>query len=94
MLPLRERREFLHHLLVDRPLERHDQIGEMVQRFPAPLGEFRLVTPGRIGDVDFAVVAGEPQRVPFLALAAIFAVPGLAGELGRNVVAEPLLAAA
>src|SRR3954470_2280313 len=93
-LPLRERREFLHHLFVDRALERHDQVGEVPQRLPPPLHEFRLVAPGGMRDVDLAVLAGEAQRVPLLALAAILAVPGLAGDLGRDVVAEPLLAAA
>src|SRR6185312_1101912 len=52
------------------------------------------VAPGGMRDVDLAVLAGEAQRVPLLALAAILAVPGLAGDLGRDVVAEPLLAAA
>ena len=87
---LRELREFLHHPLVDLPLERHDQVGKLLHRLPAPFDEFRLVAAGRMRDVDLAVVAGEAQRVPFLRLAAIFALPGLADDLARNVVAEPV----
>ena len=66
-----------HHPLVGLPLERHHQVRQFGHRHPAPGDEFRLVPAGRIGDVDFAVVAGEAQRVPFLLLAAIFAAPGL-----------------
>src|SRR5262249_29058825 len=42
-------------------------------------------------DVDFAVLAGEAQRIPFLARAAIFSAPGLADDVARNVVAELVL---
>ena len=49
---------------------------------------------GGMGDVDLALLAGEAQRVPLLTLAAVLAVPGLADDFARNVVAEPFLAAA
>ena len=45
---------------------------------------------GRV-DVDLALVAGEAQRVPLLRLPAILAAPGLADDLARDVVAQPLL---
>src|ERR1700690_318628 len=41
-------------------------------------------------DVDLAFLAGEAQRVPFLFLPAVFAAPGLADDLARNVVREPV----
>src|SRR5262245_7090819 len=84
-------REFLRHALVHRPLERHHQLGEVGERLPAPLREFRLVAAGRVRDVDLALVAGEAQRVPSLRLSAILALPGLADDVARNVVGEPLL---
>ena len=40
-------------------------------------------------DIDLAFRAGKPQREPFLRLAAVFAAPGVAGDLRRNVVVEP-----
>ena len=66
-----EIREFPDHALIDRPLERDDQVGQVLHRLPAPLDEFRLVCRRGAGDVDLALVAGEAQRVPFLRLAAI-----------------------
>ena len=35
------------------------------------------------------VVAGKAQREPFLRLAAVFAVPGLADDLARDIVLQP-----
>jgi hypothetical protein len=55
------------------------------------LHEFRVVAAGGMRDVDFALLSGEAQRIPFLTLPAVFTVPGLADELARNVVAELLL---
>src|SRR5262245_32061401 len=46
---------------------------------------------GGMRDVDFAVLAGEAQRIPLLALPAIFSAPGLADDLAWNVVAELVL---
>src|SRR6185312_8429335 len=43
----------------------------------------------RMRDVDLALRAGEADGEPFLRLAAIAAVPGLADQVARNVVAEP-----
>jgi hypothetical protein len=40
-------------------------------------------------DIDFAIVPGKAHRKPFLHLAAIFALPGLADQLAWNVVAQP-----
>src|SRR5262249_46121745 len=83
--------ELLHYLLVDRPLERHDQVDDVGQLLPAPLHEFRIVAAGGVRDVDFAVLSGEAQRIPFLTLPAVLAAPGLADDLARNVVAELFL---
>ncbi len=41
-------------------------------------------------DIDLAFRAGEAQRVPFLFLPAVFAAPGLADDVARNVVSEPV----
>ena len=41
-------------------------------------------------DIDLVLRAGEAQREPFLLLAAIFALPGLADDFARNVVGEPV----
>src|SRR5690348_6317414 len=70
-----EAREFLDDLLVSRPFERHHQLRQPFDFLPAPGNEFRLVTAAGIEDVDFALVAGEAQRVPLLLLAAVFALP-------------------
>src|SRR5271155_4682079 len=43
----------------------------------------------RIGDIDLTVGAEKAHREPFLFLATIFAVPGLANEVARNIVSEP-----
>jgi len=55
------------------------------------LREFRIVAAGGVRDVDFAVLSGEAQRIPFLTLPAVLAAPGLADDLARNVVAELFL---
>ena len=44
---LRELRERLHDPLVDLALERHDQVGKILHRLPAPVDEFRLVAAAR-----------------------------------------------
>src|SRR5437879_375418 len=75
----REPGEFLHHPLIDRPLERDDQLREIFHRLPAPADELGLVAAAGVGDVDLAVLAGEAGREPFLALAAKAALPGAAG---------------
>src|SRR5882672_6996275 len=66
-----ELREFLDHALVDRALERNDQVGKILHRLPAPADELGLVTAAGALDVDLGVLAGEPHRVPFLPLAAV-----------------------
>src|SRR6516165_6318668 len=86
-----EARKFLHHPLVNSPFEGDDQGGKIGERFPSPLHELGIVSAGRLLNVDFTLVAAEPQRVPFLCLAAIFAAPGPAYYVAWNVVGEPLL---
>src|SRR6185437_6895123 len=74
--------EFLHHALVDVALERHDEVRQLAHLNPAPVDELRRVmAAGGQRDVDFAVLAGEAQRVPFLLLAAVFAAPGFVRNL-------------
>src|SRR3954447_22111188 len=85
----RKLREFLHYSLIDLALEGNDERGQLFQALPAPRGEFRLAT-SRVFDIDLAVVAGEAHREPFLCLPAIFALPGLAHDLARDVVSEPV----
>src|SRR6266702_8563165 len=75
--------EFLHHALIDRSLERHDQPREILHRFPAPVDEFGLVAVAGGRDIDLGILAGEAQREPFLALAPITALPGAAGDSAR-----------
>src|SRR5262249_44887526 len=58
---------------------------------PTPLDEFGLMPAAGMRDVDFAVIAGETQRVPLLLLAAVFAAPRIAGDAGRNIVGEPFV---
>src|SRR5262245_24410276 len=88
---LAEARELLHHPLIGLALERHNQVGKVFHRLPAPFDEFRIVAAARMCHVDLAVVAGEAQREPFLLLATVLAIPGLANDLARNVVAQPLV---
>jgi hypothetical protein len=49
------------------------------------------VAAGGVRDVDFAVLSGEAQRIPFLTLPAVLAAPGLTDDFPRNVVAELFL---
>src|ERR1700733_3794063 len=85
-----ELREFLDHALVDRALERNDQVGQVFHRLPAPADELGLVAAAGACNIDFAVFAGETNRVPFLPLAAIAALPGPAGDGARNIVNQPV----
>src|SRR5215470_2656426 len=82
--------ELSHHPLIDRPLERDDQLRKVFHRLPAPADEFGLVAAatGTL-DIDLAVLAGEPRREPFLPLAAIAALPGAASHGARDVVDQP-----
>src|SRR5215469_939220 len=80
-----------HHLLIDLALERDDQCRQVRHRLPAPGEKLGFVTVGRMQNVDLALVTGEAYRVPFLALAAVFAAPRLAYDLARNFVRQPPL---
>src|ERR1700737_3589654 len=88
-LTAREPGKFLHHALVDRALERNDQVGKILHRLPAPADELRLVAAGA-RDIDFGILPGETNRVPFLPLAAIAALPGAAGNGAWNVIDQPV----
>src|SRR5262245_30655066 len=89
-LRVHQLRELLHHPLVHRPLERHDELRDLLQSLPAPGHEFRLVAASGMRDVDLGLLASEAQREPLLGLAAVFALPRLAHEVARDVVAQPL----
>src|SRR5690242_15717162 len=82
--------KLLDHAFVDRAFERNDQLGEVLHRLPAPVDEFRLMAAAGVGDVDFAVLAGEAHREPLLPLAAIATFPGASGDGSWNVVDQPI----
>src|SRR5882762_6073684 len=63
-------REAPRHFLINAAAERHDQIGDAVEPLPAPGIEFGRLAVARRQRVDLVVAAGEPQREPFLPLAA------------------------
>src|SRR3981189_384183 len=92
--------KFLHHALIDRALERNDQVGKILHRLPAPADELRLgAAPGAprthfgappgARELCFGTRRGETNRVPFLPLAAIAAFPGASGNGAWNVVDQP-----
>src|SRR5260221_12522730 len=90
-LTTREFRKFLHHALVTGRLERTDQLGKFLHRLPPPAHEFRFVAAAAgTRDIDFVVPAGEANRVPFLPLAAIAALPGAPGNRAWNVIDQPV----
>src|SRR4051812_11416820 len=76
--------------LIHLAAERHDQIGDAIKPFPAPLVELRRLAVARRQRVDLVVAPGEPQREPLLALAAEFgeAMRGWA-VIGRKLVSHP-----
>src|SRR5215469_14546462 len=84
ILATRELRKFLHHAIVDRALERNDQLWEIFHRFPAPAHGLGLVAPWRMLDIDFAVRAGEAYGGPFFRLAAIASLPGAPRHRARD----------
>src|SRR6185437_15402561 len=65
-------------------------IGQLAQLDPAPIDELRLMAAGWRGYVDLALFAGETQGVPLLLLSAIFPAPGLADDVMRDVVIDPI----
>src|SRR5207237_6742411 len=82
--------KFLHHPLIDRPLERDDQLRKILHRLPTPAHEFGFVAAAGTRDIDLAVLAGEARREPFLPLAAIAAFPGAPRDGARDVVDQPV----
>src|SRR5581483_4707484 len=77
--------------LVDRALERNNQIRQIFHRLPAPADELGLVAATAGGcDIDFAILSREAHRVPFLPLAAVTALPGASGDSAWNVVNQPV----
>src|ERR1700739_2565454 len=85
----REFGEFLDNALIDRALERNDEIRQVFHRLPPPAHEFGLMPTGAC-DICLAVFAGGTYRVPFLPLAAGAALPGPARDGARNIVDQPV----
>src|SRR5262249_22457676 len=84
----REVAEREHDFLIERTLERHDELGHLAEVDPFPGREFRVLA----FDVDLALRAGEAEGVPLLLLAAVLALPQRLRELGRQIVAQPAIA--
>src|SRR6185436_6122965 len=79
------------HALIHRPFERHDQLGKILHRLPAPVDELGLVAASAgFRDIDLSVVAGEAHSEPFLALTAIAALPRAAGHRAGDIVDQPV----
>src|SRR5690606_3196282 len=78
----------LDHRLVNRSLERNDQVGKLGHLAPPPAVELGL-SASRL-DVDLAVVAPKPHCEPALTLAAIFALERNAEQGLGQVVRQPL----
>src|SRR3981189_2351743 len=89
-LAAREPGKFLHHALATRPLDRNDQVGEILHRLPAPVDELGLVATAPARDIDFGVLAGKSRPIPFLPLAPIAALPGAPGSGARKVIDQPI----
>src|SRR6476620_5109133 len=87
----REPRKFTGHHTVHLAPERHHEASDAVEPFPAPRIEFGWLAVARRQRVDLVVAAGEPQREPFLALAAE---PGKAmrrrSVIGRELICGPI----
>src|ERR1700756_906215 len=89
-LTTRELGKFLDHALIDRALERHDQVRKIFHRLPTPIDEFGLVPAAEARDIDLGILAGKTNRVPFLPLATVTALPRPAGNGARNVIDQPV----
>src|SRR5690606_8601668 len=87
---LRDVAEGLDDLFIGGALEGHDEGRSAAELFPAPGIEFRLESPpaGAI-DIELAVGTGKAEGKPALALAAIFATPGPAQDVIRQVIVNP-----
>src|SRR5579883_639280 len=86
----RKPRKLLRHFAIDLAPERHHQIGNAVEALPAPGVEFGGLAVALGARIDVAVIAGEAQREPFLALATEMAEPVRRAVIGWEVVDEPV----
>src|SRR5882757_5361791 len=77
-------RKGCQHILIERLLERHDDVGKLAWIDPAPRPELLV----RSGDIDILVLAEEAEQEPALGLAAIFALPHLTDQIVGQVIAE------
>ena len=73
-------------------LERHDQVGELFELFPAPFVELgRVGAAAGLEDVDLTVGAGEAEGEPALALAAILSLQRNTEGFVGQVVIDPVV---
>src|SRR5579883_2312819 len=86
----RKPRKLRRHFPVHIAPERHDQIRDAVEALPAPGIELGRLAVALGAWIDLAVIPGEAQREPFLALAAEMAEPVRRAEIGWEVVREPV----
>src|SRR5882724_6955416 len=82
-------RETPRHFLIDVAPERHDEVGDAVEPFPAPGIEFGRLAVARRQRVDVVVTSGETQREPFLPLATELGEAVRRSVIGRKVVSQP-----
>ena len=75
-------RKGCHHLRVQRALERHRQVDDLVLRRPAPGGKFLVMR----CQINVLVRPVKAEQKPAHPLAAIPAMPGAADKIGRQVI--------
>jgi len=91
MLAAREVGKFLHHALVNRPLEWHDQIGKILHRLPTPRDELGLVAAAGAGDIEFRNRSSREREPRTISGAGRDSGPSsAAGNGARNIVDQPV----
>src|ERR1043165_443210 len=82
-------RELPRDGFIDRASERHDQVGHALEPLPAPSVELRLLAVAPFAHCDLALVTGEAEREPLLALTAESAEAVRRAVVGREIIGEP-----
>src|SRR6266436_3370697 len=85
----RKVRETPRHFAIDLAPERHHEIGDAVEPFPAPAIKFGRLAVAWRQRVDIPIISRETQREPFLPLAAEFGESVRRSLIGRKLVSEP-----